>query len=48
MAPEVVPGVFLTNRKIAPQDPKLFDVTATILSFFGVAVPAEMRGKSLF
>jgi predicted AlkP superfamily phosphohydrolase/phosphomutase len=48
MAPEVVPGVFLTNRKIAPKDPGLVDVTATMLSFFGVPVPAEMRGKSLF
>ena len=48
MAPEVVPGVFLTNRKIAPKDPQLYDVTATLLSFFGAPVPAEMRGKSLF
>jgi predicted AlkP superfamily phosphohydrolase/phosphomutase len=48
MAPEVVPGVFLTNRKFTPQHPGLEDVTATMLSFFGVAVPAGMRGKSLF
>ena len=48
MAPEVVPGVFLTNRKITPKDPQLYDVTATLLSFFGAPVPAEMRGKSLF
>jgi predicted AlkP superfamily phosphohydrolase/phosphomutase len=48
MAPEVVPGVFLTNRKIAPKDPQLYDVTATLLSFFGAPVPAEMRGKNLF
>jgi predicted AlkP superfamily phosphohydrolase/phosphomutase len=48
MAPEVVPGVFLTNRKIEPKDPNLVDVTATMLSFFGVPVPAQMRGKSLF
>jgi predicted AlkP superfamily phosphohydrolase/phosphomutase len=48
MAPEVVPGVFLTNRKLTPKDPCLYDVTATLLAHFGVAVPPEMRGKSLF
>jgi predicted AlkP superfamily phosphohydrolase/phosphomutase len=48
MAPEVVPGVFLTNRKISPKGPGLVDVTATMLTFFGVPVPAAMRGKSLF
>jgi predicted AlkP superfamily phosphohydrolase/phosphomutase len=49
MAPEVVPGVFLTNRKdLKPKDASLVDVTATMLSFFGVPNPPQARGKSLF
>jgi predicted AlkP superfamily phosphohydrolase/phosphomutase len=48
MAPEVVPGVVLTNRKLEPEDPDLCDLAATLLSYFGVGVPAEMRGTSLF
>ena len=49
MAPEVVPGVFLTNRKnLQPKDANLVDVTATMLSFFGVPSPPQARGKTLF
>ena len=48
MAPEVVPGILLSNRKFAPQDPRLEDLTVTMIRFFGVAPPAEMRGKELF
>jgi predicted AlkP superfamily phosphohydrolase/phosphomutase len=48
MAPEVVPGILLSNRKFAPQDPKLEDLTVTMIRFFGVTPPAGMRGKELF
>ncbi len=48
MAPDVVPGIFLTNRKIDPKDPCLYDLTVTMLAYFGVSKPAVMRGKSLF
>lgn len=48
MAPEVVPGIFLTNRKIDPKEPVLYDLTVTMLEFFGVPKPPEMRGKSLY
>ncbi len=48
MAPEVVPGVFLTNRKLSPKEPNLVDVTATMLEFFGVPPTPQMRGRSLF
>ena len=49
MAPEVVPGVFLTNRKnLQPEGASLVDVTATMLAFFGVPSPPQARGKTLF
>lgn len=48
MAPEVVPGIFLSSRKLAPKDPTLVDVTATLLDHFGVAPAAGMRGKSMY
>jgi len=48
MAPEVVPGVLLTNAPIGRKDPWLGDLTATMLAFFGVEIPAGMRGTSLF
>jgi predicted AlkP superfamily phosphohydrolase/phosphomutase len=48
MAPEVVPGVFLTNQKLTPENPSLVDVTATLLAFFGVEPSPQMRGRPLF
>lgn len=48
MAPEVVPGVFLSSRKLSPTEPCLYDVTATLLDHFSVKPTADMRGKSLY
>jgi predicted AlkP superfamily phosphohydrolase/phosphomutase len=48
MAPEVVPGVLLANRKLDAKEPTLLDVTATMLACFGVPAPPQMRGRSLF
>jgi predicted AlkP superfamily phosphohydrolase/phosphomutase len=48
MAPEVVPGVFLSTRKLTGPTPDLCDVTATLLRFFDQPVPAEMQGTSLY
>ena len=45
MAPEVVPGVLLSNQKIKGEGHELADVTATILSHFGVAAP-DITGQS--
>jgi predicted AlkP superfamily phosphohydrolase/phosphomutase len=47
MDPEVVPGVLLTNLPVTKDDPSLCDVTATMLQFFGVPVPAEFAGRPL-
>jgi predicted AlkP superfamily phosphohydrolase/phosphomutase len=48
MATESVPGVFLSNRKCRLDDPKLQDVTVTILAQFGVQPAKGMTGRVLF
>lgn len=48
IAPELVPGVFLSNRKIKLDHPWLGDVTVTLLHAFGVQAPKDMRGHSMF
>jgi predicted AlkP superfamily phosphohydrolase/phosphomutase len=48
MDPEVVPGIILSNHKIAGEGHGLTDVTATILAWYGVPLNAGMSGKSIF
>lgn len=48
MAPEVVPGVVLSNRPLAADGYDLTDITATVLAHYGLAVPANMEGENLF
>jgi predicted AlkP superfamily phosphohydrolase/phosphomutase len=48
MAPEVIPGILLTNRKIKAKSPALYDLTPTILKIFGLPIPKEMIGKPIF
>jgi predicted AlkP superfamily phosphohydrolase/phosphomutase len=48
MDPEVVPGIVLTNRKIAGEGYDLLDVTATILAWYGVPANPGMTGRSIF
>lgn len=43
-----VPGVLLSNRKILAGHPSLTDIAPTILAQFGIARPAEMKGRSVF
>jgi predicted AlkP superfamily phosphohydrolase/phosphomutase len=43
-----VPGVLLSNRKIAAQNPALTDIAPTILAEFGIAKTQEMKGQSVF
>ncbi|MGD9344828.1 MAG: alkaline phosphatase family protein [Candidatus Aminicenantes bacterium] len=47
VAPEIVPGIFLINRKMKANNPEFIDVTATILKIFGINKPADMRGTSV-
>ena len=44
-SPEVVPGVLLANHAITGEGHNLTDVTATLLSWYGVAPLPEMQGK---
>jgi len=48
MAPEVIPGILLTNRKIKVKSPALYDLTPTFLQIFGIEKPTEMIGKPIF
>jgi predicted AlkP superfamily phosphohydrolase/phosphomutase len=48
VAPKFVPGVLLSNRKIALSDPQLADVTTAIYGEFGVDALEEMIGRPLF
>ncbi len=48
MAPEVIPGSVVTNRKIAAESPALYDLTATILQIFGIEKAKDMIGQSIF
>jgi len=44
----LVPGILLSNRKIAAQAPALTDIAPTILAEFGIAKPKGMIGQSVF
>jgi predicted AlkP superfamily phosphohydrolase/phosphomutase len=46
--PELVPGVFFSNRKISSSDPSLMDISTSTLGLFGVKIPPYMKGRSLF
>ncbi len=43
-----VPGVLLSNHKIAMQNPALTDIAPTILSEFGITKMKDMMGQSVF
>ena len=45
MDPNVVPGVFLSNKRIIANDPALQDLAATIIKQFGIKPPADMSNK---
>jgi predicted AlkP superfamily phosphohydrolase/phosphomutase len=44
----LVPGVLLSNRKIALENPALTDIAPTILAEFGIAKGRGMMGRSVF
>lgn len=45
---QLVPGVVLSNRQILHPSPALYDLTPTILQEFGIDVPDNMVGHSIF
>ncbi len=48
MAPEVVPGIFLANKRINSDDPALWDLAPSILGEFGLPKTEGMVGKNVF
>jgi len=43
----LVPAVLFSNKKILNNRPALWDITADVLTEFGIPIPAEMEGKPL-
>lgn len=43
-----VPGVLFTSRKIRKTDPKLQDITVSVLRSFGIAADSAMSGQSIY
>ena len=48
IAAEAVPGILVANRKVKVADPRLRDLTPTMLQEFGVKPPKEMTGRPIF
>ena len=44
---DVVPGVLLSNRKIAAAEPQLYDIASTILGEFGIAIAFALLAGTL-
>ena len=47
MAPEVVPGILLVNRKLKGEGHDLTDLTATLLEHYGIQVLPDMTGEPI-
>jgi predicted AlkP superfamily phosphohydrolase/phosphomutase len=47
MSPDVVPGVLLMNRKLSSDGHDLTDVTATVLSHYGIQTLPGMTGEPI-
>ena len=45
MAPEVVEGTILANRRVRPGAHRLEDLTVEVLRRYGVAIPADLKGQ---
>ncbi len=45
--PDLVPGVFLCNRPILEEKPRLIDIPATVMKLFGQEIPSYMQGKMI-
>ncbi len=48
IAHELVPGILVTNHKVAVSDPDLTDLAPTVLNLFGIDSPPQMTGRVLF
>lgn len=48
MAPQLIPGILLTNRKIKKASPALYDLSPTMLKIYGIPIPEDMVGTPIF
>ncbi len=48
MAPQLIPGILLTNRKIKKPSPALYDLSPTMLKIYGIPIPEDMVGTPIF
>jgi len=46
--PDIVPGVFFCNRKIASERPRLIDIPLSIVELFGQKRARHMQGEMIF
>jgi predicted AlkP superfamily phosphohydrolase/phosphomutase len=46
--PDVVPGVFFCNRRIATERPRLIDIPSSVLGLFGMERARYMQGEMIF
>ncbi len=45
--PELVPGIFLSNRDFSDTQPSIMDLAPTILKLFGIPIPDYMDGNPM-
>ncbi len=48
IATDLVPGVLLASQPIPAEGPSLLDIAPSILAWFGLEVPPQMEGRSVF
>jgi predicted AlkP superfamily phosphohydrolase/phosphomutase len=46
--PDIVPGVFFSDRAINTETPRLVDIPATVMKLFGQKIPNYMQGQMIF
>jgi predicted AlkP superfamily phosphohydrolase/phosphomutase len=47
IAPNIVPGVLFSNRRITAKEPSLSDLAPSILHVYGIPTPATMKGHNV-
>jgi len=45
---KTIPGLLISNRKLAAAQARVIDIGPTVLKYFGVPIPKAMDGKPLF
>jgi bisphosphoglycerate-independent phosphoglycerate mutase (AlkP superfamily) len=45
---KTIPGLLISNRKVAAADPNIVDLAPSVLKYFGIAIPKIIDGKPLF